>query len=761
MERSEASENRFAERAPLYWAVLAAAWFATTGPVAAQSAPVGPERPQPPQPSGAETEDPVTLEADIVNYDETAGTIVAEGNVQARYEDRILHADRITYNLADGTIRAQGNVQLVNPDGSVSYADELEVDEALNLGVATELQARVGETGRFAARTAIRRNEGISELSNIIYTSCPICEDGSRPPTWALRARRAVQNTETRTISYQGATLEVAGVPILYLPYFAHPDPSAGPTSGFLTPEIGRNRRLGAFYGQPYAWVISPYSDLTIGARVHENVRPLGSLEYRKRFYSGDLTIATSFTYEQDFDGDGELFGSDTYRSHVFAQGRFDINNYWSWGFGAERASDDLYLRRYGIDGAGDVRGPFVGDRHRLLSQLYTQGQGQNSFVTVNLLSFQGLREDDESSLLPLILPFGEFEYVWRDPFFDGQIKLRGSTAVLERFDDGVFDDADLDGFDDDVDTARGSLGVAWRGEHVIGPGLVFSPFAEGRFDAYRIADPSQPEEDTFTRGVGMAGAEISWPFLRTGETVDILVEPIAMAAVSTGDNDPRIVNEDSITFELDDSNLFRPNAAPNYDIWETGSRLSLGVRTTVRTQGGESATFLFGRRWREDDDPIFTPDTNLDGTASDYVAAATIDLGPHFGAQIRTRLEDESLEVNRIDALLRGSLGRFSAQARYFSLDDSFFPGAPSQEIYANVGVQLIRGWEMQFGLRRDLDSDINLSQDLRAIYRDDCTFLELSYTRSETRDRGLGPNEGFQIRVGLTSLGVFGGGD
>ncbi|MGE0827925.1 MAG: LPS assembly protein LptD, partial [Hyphomonadaceae bacterium] len=208
-------------------------------------------------------------------------------------------------------------------------------------------------------------------------------------------------------------------------------------------------------------------------------------------------------------------------------------------------------------------------------------------------------------------------------------------------------------------------------------------------------------------------------------------------------------------------SNLFRPNAAPHYDLWETGSRVSLGVRATARAAGGQSASLLFGRRYRSDDASIFTPDTNLDGNASDWVAAATVDLGPHLGADIRTRLEDESLELNRVDASVRGSLGRFSARARYYSIDDSFYPDAPSRELYTNVGVQLVRGWELQYGVRRDLDSDINLSQDLRAIYRDDCTFLELSYSRSETFDRTLGPNEGFQIRVGLTSLGVFGGGD
>jgi hypothetical protein len=64
-----------------------------------------------------------------------------------------------------------------------------------------------------------------------------------------------------------------------------------------------------------------------------------------------------------------------------------------------------------------------------------------------------------------------------------------------------------------------------------------------------------------------------------------------------------------------------------------------------------------------------------------------------------------------------------------------------------------------MQLGLTRDLDSDINLRQDIRAIYEDDCTFLEIAYTRSETRRGTIGPDEGLQIRIGLRSLGVFGG--
>jgi LPS-assembly protein len=248
---------------------------------------------------------------------------------------------------------------------------------------------------------------------------------------------------------------------------------------------------------------------------------------------------------------------------------------------------------------------------------------------------------------------------------------------------------------------------------------------------------------------------------MRPGEHIDLLVEPVVMAAAASGENDPRIVNEDSLEFELDESNLFRPNAAPNYDLWEPGGRVSVGVRAAARDRNGRSASFVFGRRWRSEAEPLFGEETNLNGRASDWLASAELDLGPQFGAQVRTRIEDESLEINRLEAAVRAALGRFSALARYYTVDEQSVVDGPSSEIFTNVGLQLIRGWELQYGVRRDLDSDINLSQDWRAIYRDDCTFLELSYTRSETFDRRLGPNEGFQIRLGLNSLGVFGGGD
>ncbi len=735
--------GEMAERKPFGWAALAAALAVGASSAAlAQTSSA-----QPPTRS-----DVVALEADELINDEQARTVTAQGDVQVRYQGRTMRADRLVYDLGTGAIHAIGNVEIVAEDGSTTYAEEVNADEAMNVGAATELRARLGQSGTLAARAALRHGPNESELRNVIYTSCPICEAGDRPPTWSLRARRAIQDNENRTISYQSAVLEIAGVPILYLPYFAHPDPTIERASGFLTPDFGSNRRLGGFYDQPYHWAISPSQDLTVSARVHGNVKPLLGLEYRKRFWSGEMTIDTTFTEERLFDSDGVLFDQSRLRSSVFARGLFHIDERWDWGFGVERAYDDFYLRRYEIDGPGERRGPYIGQDTRLISQLYAIGQDENSYTSASFVGFQGLRDADTSDLLPVILPFAETEQVLLDPLVGGQIRLQANTALLARDDNP----ATL-GFEGN--NGRLSAGATWRKDLTFGPGWLFSPFAQARADVFHV-ETAADEYETITRGLGLGGAEISWPFMRPGERFDIIVEPVAMAAYASGNaDDPRIVNEDSLAFELDDSSLFRPNAAPNYDLWEPGARVSLGVRATARSHSGESASLMFGRRWRDQPAPGFTPQNNLDGESSDWVAAAQADLGRSFGTELRLRLDDQTLDVERIDLGVRAAAGRFNGSARYFSIDETLSPGDPKEEISANVGVELARGWRAQFGLTRDLDSDINLRQDIRAIYEDDCTFLEIAYTRSETQAGAIGPGEGIHIRIGLRSLGVFGG--
>ena len=189
----------------------------------------------------------VLLRADLITEDRNGLVMTAEGNVEVRVGERTLRADRLVYDQDKKTMRAQGNVQISDQEGSVQFSDEIEVDEDFRNGFATRFSARLGGNSIVTASSAIRTDGTRNSLEQVVFTNCPICEANGNDPTWSIRARRAVQNTETQMITYQDAVFEIKGVPVLYLPYFAHPDPTSKRRSGLLIPDMGNSSKYGLF----------------------------------------------------------------------------------------------------------------------------------------------------------------------------------------------------------------------------------------------------------------------------------------------------------------------------------------------------------------------------------------------------------------------------------------------------------------------------------------------------------------------------------
>ena len=290
------------------------------------------------------------------------------------------------------------------------------------------------------------------------------------------------------------------------------------------------------------------------------NVNPLLEAQYRKRFWSGSVQADVSLTNEQEFDSDGEKFGEKEWRGHIFAEGGFEIRPGWGWGFAVEQVSDDLYTRRYDIEGENSDRGLYAGQPRYLLNQLYTQAQSQDWYFDSALLTFETNRDNDSDARLPRALPlmFGERLL---DYGKYGTVAVSGSTAILER---------------ELGSTATARL-AALNGTPIafcLG-GILVNPFAEGRYDYYQLDDtPSGVDE--VSRGVASIGTRVSYPLFRPGKYIDLIIEPEGMVAYGTaGTNDPDIPIEDSLFYELDETSLFEANAAAGFDTYEGGSKAS------------------------------------------------------------------------------------------------------------------------------------------------------------------------------------------
>ncbi|ACT59614.1 Organic solvent tolerance protein [Hirschia baltica ATCC 49814] len=690
----------------------------------------------------------VYINAERLIEDRDNEQVIYEGNVLARFEGRSLRADRVIYDRKERLVRAQGNVEIIDDDGQSRFADEIQVNENLKDGYALNFSSRLEGGAVATAAAAIHNQETGNTLEQMAYTACPVCAEPGSEPTWSIKAKRAVQNKQTQMISYQHAFLNIKGVPVMYIPYFAHPDPSTEKRSGLLAPDFGLSQKTGLAYEQPYYWAISPSSELTVSPTFYQNVNPLLGLKYKKRFWSGYVSAEGAFTNDKYFDSDGEKYGEDTWHSHLFAQGLFEINKDWKWGFGTEAQSDDLYDLRYDIDGQYQTRGIYASQSRSLLTQLYTQGQTETMYTEAGILRFQKLTGVDPATT-PIVMPtiFAEKNFglgEWKNIDL-GNISVAASTAVVKR--------------DLGVSSTRVTADTNWRTRSVFGPGLVLEPFAEIRGDFYDISDTYDVyEESTYSRGLGLAGAQISFPLTRRAGLFDIIIEPTAMAAWGTsGANGDEIPNEDSLSFEADESTLFKPNGASNYDLWEGGGRYSLGFNAAARWGKNNSINGVFGQRWSDEEDSSFNELTNLSEKESDYVASAALNLGTAFNLSTRLRIDKENFDLKRIDARATVDYWRIKNTFQYFRLDETLAVGG--EEGFASLGTLKINdNWGLIAGIDRNIADELNIRQSYGVYFKDDCSLFQLTYERTQTLDRTIGPSESINFSFALQSLGNAG---
>lgn len=700
------------------------------------------------------------LEADEVIRDDANKTITARGDVEARYQGRTIRAQQLIYDTKTGVITAKGKAQVISADAGVQSAEEITLDDKLRAGVAYGFSTVTEPNMKFAAASAVRRSETVNELNRAIYTPCDICAKSGDPkaPSWSISADRIVQDRDRQLVYYRNAVVKVLGVPVFYAPIFWHPDPQAQRSPGLLPPRIQNSKRRGFSYEQPYLVVISPSEDVVLSPQINTAVNPFLNVEWRKRFYSGEVEARLGYTHEQDLqtiNGDLKKIGDNTSRSYILAKGKFTINDKWDWGFGLERTSDALLFDKYSIGRVyQDNRGLFNTDSRRLLSQVFATRQTDHSYLAVSTLSIQGLRSTDNNHAIPFAAPLIEGRYEPQAPVLGGRLRLRGSGVALFR------DQSPLSASEPGIDSRRATGEADWRHVATLSSGLRVEPFLTARGDYYNISDQSSTNTKAASigRAMGTIGVDISYPLIRHSGASTVILEPIAQIAISPeAQVNSRIPNEDSISFEFDETNLFETNRYPGFDVYDGGQRMNVGLRTTVDWGGGRTARAMVGRSFRTRQDPNAPLRTGLRGTASDWLASISIAPIAGVSAFARTRLDADTLEVRRQEAGANLSMERVRGYVRYLS-DKTSVSGARVEDVQGAGEVYLSKTWGLTFAGVRDLQNKVWRTREIGLLYRDECTRLEVVYQREETYNRSLGPSDNVLIRLTLATLGDAG---
>ena len=699
----------------------------------------------------------VAFSADQLIYDENADTVTATGDVRMNREGYNLRADSVVWSRTTGEVRAIGDVRVISPAGDIAYGDSVVLEDNLRDGIVENLLLVLEDGGRLAAIQA-RRENGLTILDRAAYTPCAVVtpEGCPKDPTWQINAVRVVHDPVRHRISYQGATLNLFGMPVLGLPGLSHPDGSQGGGSGLLVPEVRFSRRNGLELSVPYYLRLAPNRDATFTPHVYSDVLPMLEAEYRQLTSLGAFQLRGYVTHGSRLELDPLALpapgGNEGWRAYLEGNGRFQLSPAWSITGSARYVTDRTFLRRYDIS-----------RDDRLRSMINAERIGTDSYISIAGWAFQGLRITDVSGQQPIALP--AIDAHWRRPeaYFGGRVELQANSLAILR--------------PEGQDSQRAFASARWDRRSITSLGQELTLTAYARGDLYHANDTGLTQtiiyrgtEGWSGRFIGALAADLRWPLVGEFLNGTQRLTPRLQFVASPPTENMDIPNEDARSVELEDSNLFALNRFPGYDRWEDGLRVTYGADWAADLPG-VSIRANIGQSYRLNTRAtILPPGTGLSDRFSDFVGRTNVRVGRRVNLVHRFRLDKDNLAIrrNEIDAVIGGR--QTYATIGYLRLDrdidQSIEDLRDREEVRFGGRVRFARYWSV-FGstvvdlTNRDEDP-LSLADGfepvrhrLGILYDDECIELGLTWRRDYETTGDASRGNTFLIRVALKNLG------
>jgi LPS-assembly protein len=759
----------------LGWLALWAGLGLAAVPAAAQL----PQRPGPQQNRNA----PIVFRADEIEYDDQLALTVARGNVEISQNSETLLADTVTYNQRTDTITASGHVSLSQPTGEILFADYLELRDAMNEGFAKNVRMLLSDRSRLAANTARRTRGSHTELTRAVYSPCDLCpRDPTAPPAWQLEAREIDHDAALKLVELRDMTMELDGWPVFYSPYMSFPDPTVRRASGFLAPTFGGSSTVGAHVSLPYFLVLGPDKDLTIDPRFTARAGQLLDLQYRQSFGNGMVDAQTSVNYSNpESSGTSKMV-----RGNINATSQFDLNDTWRTGLDIQRVSDQSYLLEFGFGN------PLLNAE---ISHGYLEGFEPRGLTTVDTYAFQPLLPGLGNSTQPIVLPVINQNWQSEPGALGGRWNLNANLLDIIR--------------EVGTQTRRLSLGSQWERSFEDGIGGQYKLTASLRGDGYWVNNLSpvsnpdlpsaffsqngmlplaaNPTNFVTGRAFPQVGLQWSYPLVHRGDSLTPLIEPIAAVyAAPNGGNQRQIPDEDSLSFEYDDTDLFRPDRLAGYDILDTGQRVDYGLKLGLYDNSGGSWRALIGQSYRAETNPFLPPGSGAEQRLSNIVGRVVLSPNPYLDLIYRFRLDGNSfanrgqqVAVSAGPANLRLS-GTYIVVPAELPSEVAFNPttgqsvlfGKQEQLTFAATA-KLTRYWSLQGSETLNLINSTNLINGvampeskntslyatLAAVYQDECLAFVGQITQSGITNGAVTPGVSVLFSIVFKNLGEVGG--
>lgn len=575
----------------------------------------------------------IALDAEAIEYDSINDTITARGNVLLTRNNRSVRADEIRWSRKSGEIIASAGVRLVDELGNQVFADSAMLQAGFEAGMAENMLLALRAGGRLAARSGSRTEDGTVVVTNAAYTACHLeeLEECASDPGWKITADTVTYDPVTTRVRFEGAMLELFGARVLPLPGLAlRADGRA--LSGLLVPDLRISESNGVEVSGKYFWRLGDNRDLTLGGYLYSQATPMVSAEWRHLTRQGAYQVTAYGTHSRRI---ASFTGTPTSardpRGYIFANGRFQLDPYWSFTGSMRLASDRTFLRRYDISRDDRLRTTFNLERIDAQSYLSIAGWGTQ---TLRLATRQGQ--------IPIALP--AIDYRLRvDEVLGGKIELNANSLSLVR--------------DVGQDTQRAFAGAKWDLRRLTRLGQMVTFTALARGDVYHSDQTGFTATSIYrgkggwqTRAVALGAVDVEWPLVGQAFGGTQVLKPRLQLVATPPIRNLEVPNEDARAIDLEDSNLFALNRFPGHDRIEDGVRLTYGLDWQLQRPGWRLKTTL-GQSYRFKRNQAILPDgTGLSERVSDFVGRTEVRFRDRVKLTSRYRLDKDDLSIRRAE---------------------------------------------------------------------------------------------------------------
>lgn len=248
------------------------------------------------------------------------GLTQLQGGVNVRQGSRRLQSTSAELDQVTNKALFEGKVTFREP-GLLVLSDQAEINTTTSEGIFNDARYVLHEDGfRGAARRIIRLEDERLRFEQGDYTYCPPDSEA-----WQLDADTIVINQQEGYGEAEDAVLRIAGVPVLYAPYFTFPIDDTR-KSGFLYPSLGYSEENGYEISVPYYFNIAPNMDDTLTARLITERGLLLENEFRYMNQWSENSLSTAYIADDDLYNDDRWLLGFQHTGSPAARWRTDID---------------------------------------------------------------------------------------------------------------------------------------------------------------------------------------------------------------------------------------------------------------------------------------------------------------------------------------------------------------------------------------------------------------------------------------------------